>query len=59
MTVNNNIIPVVQTREKACDRHSKDTAVGIQFWKLCTAAVNVDIVNNIHNFWLQIHILAN
>ena len=39
--------------------NSKKTAVYIVFWRLCTAVVNVDTVNNIYDFRLQLHILAN
>ena len=38
---------------------SKKTTVYIGFWKFCTAAVHVDTVSNIHNFGLQLHILAD
>ena len=36
--------------------NSEKTTVFIVFWKLCTAAVHLDTVNNIHDFQLQLHI---
>ena len=57
----NIIIPIVHTSEKVCGRNKniKKTAVYIGFSKLCTAAMHVDTVNNIHDFRQQLHILAH
>ena len=45
--------------KKHVEENIKKTAVYIVFSKLCTAAMHVDTVNNIHNFRQQLHILAH
>ena len=57
MTVNS-IVPVVQTSKNVCG--SKQHKNGCIYRILKTLhGLHVDTVNNIHDFRLQLHILAN